>query len=124
MNEDLTKDLISREWGLLNIHRRDAYTCHMDSVSNHAQRNANSDISVIPGELTGHLQPADVFWNKPFKQAHKALYNDWMASVEKSYTVVGNMCAPDKVPQVGHGNLEQRDKRLDPQVFSSLWHIC
>ena len=101
MNEDLTKDWISRAWGLLNFRRRllvwDAYRCHlMDSVSNHARRTANSDISVIPGGLTGHVQPADVSWNKPFKQAYKALYNDWMVSGEKSYTPAGNMRAPDK----------------------------
>ena len=101
MNEDPTKDWISRAWGLLNFHRRllvwDAYRCHiMDSVSNHVRRGANSDISVTPGGLTRHLQPADVSWNKPFKQAYKALYNDWMVSGEKSYTPAGNLHAPDK----------------------------
>lgn len=68
----------------------------MDSVSNHTRKNANSDISVIPGGLTGHLQPADVSWNKPFKQAYKALYNDWMATGEKVIMPAGNMRAPDK----------------------------
>ena len=68
----------------------------MASVSNLARRNANSDISVIPGGLTGHLQPADVSWNKLFKQAYKVLYNNWMATGEKSLTPAGNMRAPDK----------------------------
>ena len=80
-NEDLTKDWISCAWGLLNFLRRllvwDAYRCHiMDYVSNHARRNANSDISVIPGGLTGHLQPPDVSWNNLFQQAYKGLHND------------------------------------------------
>ena len=97
----MTKDWVSRSWGLLNFSRRllvwESYRYHiMASVSNHARRNANSDISVIPGGLTGHLQPADVSWNKPFKQAYKALYNDWMATGEKSLTPAGNMRAPDK----------------------------
>ena len=30
-----------------------------------------SDIGLIPGGLTGKIQPADVSWNKPFKTAYK-----------------------------------------------------
>lgn len=59
-------------------------------------RATNTDINIIPGGLTCHLQPADVSWKKPFKQAYKALYNEWMVSGEKSYTPAGNMRPPDK----------------------------
>jgi len=38
--------------------------------------------------------PADVSWNKPFKEAYKARYNQWMATGEKSYTPAGNIKAP------------------------------
>ena len=68
----------------------------MSTVTSHVDRSTNTDVSVIPGGLTSHLQPADVSWNKPFKQAYKALYNEWMVSGEKSYTSAGNVCAPDK----------------------------
>ena len=61
-----------------------------------AKQNAKTDVSIIPGGLTRHLQPADVSWNKPFKQAYRALYNEWMATGEKLYTAAGNMHAPDK----------------------------
>ena len=76
----------------------DAYKCHIitDTVTSHAKRSAKTDVSIIPGGLTRHLQPADVSWNKPFKEAYKALYNEWMATGEKSYTPAGNVCAPDK----------------------------
>ena len=71
--------------------------CHItDKVRNHVTRQVNTDISIIPGGLTSHLQPADVSWNKPFKAAYKELYNAWMISGEKSYTPAGNMRAPDK----------------------------
>ena len=101
MNEELTKDWISRAWELLSFTQCllvwDAYKCHMtDTVTSHAKKTANTDVSIIPGGLTRHLQPADVSWNKPFKQAYKALYSEWMATGEKSYTAAGNMRAPDK----------------------------
>ena len=101
MNEVLTKEWIDKVWGRLNFQRRllvwDAYRCHiMSTVTSHVDRSTNTDISVIPGGLTSHLQPADVSWNKPFKQAYKALYNEWMVSGEKSYTPAGNVRAPDK----------------------------
>lgn len=101
MNEDLTIDWVTKVWGALNFQRRllvwDAYRCHlMSSVSSHVEKSTNSDINVIPGGLTGHLQPADVSWNKPFKEAYKVLYNEWMVSGQKSYTPACNMRAPDK----------------------------
>ena len=67
----------------------------MDSIKSNIHYLTNSDISIIPGGLTGNLQPADVSWNKPFKDAYKAKY-EWMVSGEKSYTAAGNVHAPDK----------------------------
>ena len=83
MNEALTKTWLDKVWGRLSFGRRllvwDAYRCHiMDSVSQHVLSATKTDVSVIPGGLTGHLQPADVSWNKPFKEAYKVLYNEWM----------------------------------------------
>ena len=75
----------------------DANKCHItDNVKSHVHNHTNSDISVIPGGLTSHLQLADVLWNKPLKEAYKAKYNEWMMSGEKSYTAAGNIRAPDK----------------------------
>ena len=101
MNEQLTKDWVDRAWGRLNFQRRllvwDAYRCHvMSNVASHVTKATNTDISAIPGGLTSQLQPADVSWNKPFKQAYKAQYNEWMVSGEKSYTAAGNVRPPDK----------------------------
>ena len=33
------------------------------SVRNVANKSTNSDMAIIPGGLTGHIQPADVSWN-------------------------------------------------------------
>lgn len=90
MNEELTKDWIKWGWGILNFARRlliwDAYKCHlMPSVCSVVEQ-TKSDISVIPGGLTSLVQPADLSWNKPFKEAYKALYNEWLLNGDKTYT--------------------------------------
>ena len=41
---------------------------------------------MIKAGLTSLVQPSDVCWNKPFKEAYHRLYDDWMANGEKSYT--------------------------------------
>ena len=101
MNEALTVDWVKRAWGTLNFGRRmlvwDAYRCHlMPSVKKVVNKDTNTDLSIIPGGLTSLVQPADVSWNKPFKEAYKARYNQWMATGEKSYTPAGNIRAPSK----------------------------
>ncbi len=95
MNEGLTIDWVKRAWRTLAFTTRllvwDAYKCHlMDSVKIVANTQARSDIVVIPGGLTGLVQPAYVSWNKLFKAAYKDLYNEWIANGEKSYTAAGN----------------------------------
>lgn len=65
MNESLTIDWVKRGWGTLSFGKRllvwDAYRCHlMASVKDVLQKQVKSDVSVIPGGLTGLVQPADV----------------------------------------------------------------
>ena len=84
MNESLTEDWLRRCWGTLNFGRRllvwDAYKCHSTKgIRNVVSKATNSDVTIIPGGLTGHMQPADMCWNKPFKAAYKELYTTWMA---------------------------------------------
>ena len=89
-------------WGTLSFEKRlliwDAYRCHMmDSVKHEVNKVTNADICMIPGGLTSLVQPADVSWNKPFKDAYRNLYDHWMANGEKSYTPSGNLRAPSKI---------------------------
>ena len=59
----------------------DPYKCHLtDGVR-----------TIIPGGLTGHIQLADVCWNKPLREAYKELYSKWTATGDKSYTQAGNL---------------------------------
>ena len=71
----------------------DTYNCHLtDNVRNVVSNATNSDIGVIPGGLTGHLQQ-----NKPIKAAYKELYGEWTATGQKTYTRAGNIHAPSKL---------------------------
>ena len=54
----------------------------------------NSDMVYVPGGCTSKLQPADVSWNKPFKDHLQQRYDEWVFSGEKTYTPQGNMRAP------------------------------
>ena len=67
-----------------------------EAVTSHAKRSTKTDVSIILGGLTRYLQPVDASWNKPFKQAYKALYSEWMATGEKLYTAADNMHGPHK----------------------------
>ena len=102
MNEQLTKDWVNRVSSQLGFDRRllvwDSYMCRiMDSVKTSITGRCNSDISVIPGGLTKHLQPANMCWNKHFKEAYRVSYDEWMTSGEKPYTPAGNMRPPTKM---------------------------
>ena len=54
------------------------------------------DKALIPGGCTGLIQAPDVCWNKPFKDAYRELYDQWMDSGTKA----GNMRAPTKLEVV------------------------
>ena len=70
----------------------------MSNISSHVNKATNTYISVIPGGLTSRPQPADVSWNKPFKQAYKAhSTKSGLVSGKKCYTQAGNMRLPERV---------------------------
>ena len=49
---------------------------------------------VIPGGLTGFLQPADAFWFKPMKSKLRTLANQWLESENVERTRSGKIMLP------------------------------
>ena len=107
----------------------------IEQVKKHVDKQTKSDISIIPEGLTKELQPVDVSWNKVFKTAYCQLYNEWMATGQKSFTAAGNMRAPDKqlatwglltsfLPTMGEESLGLSHNRSNYQFFQGLWYFC
>lgn len=51
----------------------------------------NTECAVIPGGMTGILQPLDVSINKPFKDRLRNKWQQWMISGEHTLTASGRM---------------------------------
>lgn len=100
-NEEIILYWLRNVWGKDNQKRRllvwDAFSAHITpSVKEAARTSYNSDIAVIPGGCTHKLQPCDVSWNRPFKDAFRNRYDDWLVDGEVSLTPKGNRRPPSK----------------------------
>ena len=98
-NEDITITWLNRIWGRNNQQRRllvwDTFRGHTtNKVKELLRGEFNTDVVHIPGGCTSKLQPADVSWNKPFKNTLQECYDEWLFSGEKTYTAKGNTRAP------------------------------
>ncbi|GFU73219.1 pogo transposable element with KRAB domain [Trichonephila clavipes] len=64
----------------------DMFRSHLTDSTKKLLTECNTDIAIIPGELTSLVQPLDVCINKPFKQNLKRQWNIWLLEGEKSFT--------------------------------------
>ena len=96
-NKELTIDWRQRVMGSMTFGKRllvwDSYLCHLtDSVT--AERCQKRILSaVIPGGCNELVQAPDVSWNKPFKSSIRELYDEWLATGDKTYTAACNIRA-------------------------------
>ena len=58
----------------------DSFKTHLMESIKKRLKDVNTDVAIIPGGLTGQLQPLDVSINKPFKEKVRVLWSNWMAS--------------------------------------------
>ena len=72
----------------------DNFSAHLTHGVSDAVKATNTDVAVIPGGLTGILQPLDVSINKPFKDGLRKRWVHWMATDQYTLTAGGNMRAP------------------------------
>lgn len=85
MTEELYLDWLKSVWfrrpGAL-LHQRsmlvvDSFRSHLTENVKVKMRQEKSDMVVIPGGMTGMLQPLDVSINRPFKSHLRRFYRDW-----------------------------------------------
>ena len=107
-NEGTTIEWLKPIWGRYVTSRRllvwDTFRGHMTpAVKDKLRTTHNTDIAYIPGGCTSVLQPADVSWNKPFKN-HFSTTNAWIKQawghvtpeiVRKSFKKCGISCSLD-----------------------------
>ena len=72
----------------------DQFSAHLTEGVTNTVNATNIDVTVIPGGLTGILQPLDVSINKSFKDGLLEHWMQWMAAEEYILTAGENMRAP------------------------------
>ena len=82
------KNSLFRSAALLILDRHASHL-HRDVLSAMSQQHQTRALFVPPG-MTPILQPCDVSWNKPFKDAMRRKWKTWLVEGEKEYTRAGN----------------------------------
>lgn len=100
-NAEVIKHWLRMVWRRNNVQKRllvwDAFSGHITPpVKEEVRKLYNSDMAVIPGGCTSRLQPCDVSWNRPFKDAFRDLYDDWLIEGTVELTRGKNRKAPPR----------------------------
>ena len=108
MDEEGTLIWIRKIWSraLGHLNRKqsmlvwDQFSSHLTEKVKRRLAEEKTTQAVIPGGLTGILQPLDVCLNKPFKTQMRTLWHDWMSQGKGRLTAKGNLIKPDIVTVV------------------------
>ena len=99
------------------------FSAHLTQGVSDAVKATNTDVAVIPGGLTGILQPLDVSINKPFKDGLRKRWMHWMATEQYTFTAGGNMRAPP-LPTQAQWVKESWDDVKVPVIKKSFKKCC
>lgn len=99
MTDDLVKDWLKCVWekrpgadlGARSLLVLDSFRGHLTENVREQLRASETDLAVIPGGMTGMLQPLDVSVNRPFKCGFRRAYSEWMASTVHQKTPTGRL---------------------------------
>eukprot|EP00117_Sycon_ciliatum_P001454 scpid61762/ scgid2119/ len=118
-NKELTIDWCQRVMGSMALGKRllvwDSYRCHLiDSVT--AERRQKCILSAV---ILGGCTPL-ASWNKPFKSSIRDLYDEWLATGDKTYTAGGWRQRPChyEVEAVRHR------RSLSPDLIKNSFTCC
>ena len=96
MNEELVKDWLNTVWSKVGGLSRnksmlvwDSFRAHLSKPIRRTLQSLNTECAIIPGGMTGILQPLDVCINKPFKDRLRVKWQEWMITGEHTLTASG-----------------------------------
>jgi len=96
MNEELVKDwlnTVGSKVGGLSCRKSmlvwDSFRPHLSKPIRRTLQSLNTECAIIPGGMTGILQPLDVCIKKPFKDRLRVKWQEWMITGEHSLTASG-----------------------------------
>lgn len=72
----------------------DAFRGHLHKSVREQLKTMKTDVAIIPGGMTGILQPLDVGVNKPFKDRIRQKWVDWLQRDDHAFTPRGNLKRP------------------------------
>lgn len=99
MTDELVRDWLACVWEKrpgANLDTRsllvlDSFRGHLTESVRQQLRASDTDLAVIPGGMTGMLQPLDVSVNRPFKCGFRRAYTEWMATTVHQKTPTGRL---------------------------------
>uniref|UniRef100_A0A1E1XNV4 Putative transposase n=1 Tax=Amblyomma sculptum TaxID=1581419 RepID=A0A1E1XNV4_AMBSC len=99
MTSEKMQEWLSRIWGpnVDDVRRLlvlDQAPIHKTEAAKNAFEERDTDVLYVPEGCTSILQPADVYWNKPFKSTLRRLWQEYMRKEER--TPKGNLKKPSR----------------------------
>ena len=99
VNEDTIIDWVENvlkifNFGKRRLFARDSFRAHLVQSVKELLNKGKIDLVLFPGGTTGHIQAADVSWNKPIKDQPREMYDQWMEERPHTHTKGGNMRGP------------------------------
>lgn len=101
----------------------DSARCHLsDELRENMKRFNNTDIKIISGGMTKYLQPADIVYNKPFKNHLKDQWNEWMEKGQVELTRTGRRRASSRETVTQW--VKNAFEAIPKEMIKSSYHKC
>lgn len=101
----------------------DSARCHLDpDLKQKMDEMNNTEIKIITGAMTKYLQPADIVYNKSFKDHMKDYWSQWMENGVIELTRTGRRRAAFRETVINW--VKDAFAAIPPEMISSSYHRC